>query len=187
MVRTVRGALALAAALWMAGCQSPTDPDEQLDVDDFVVASATPDPVNAETSTGRTYRVVRGNNQPDEILEYDWRTAFNVSVSLNNNATSEDVDLNFPVDLTSVSVKVQQASGGIVNPPTGGDVERYESVTSQVSGNRFGGVNETLTMVLDVWYDLPSLRREALITVTLNFRDDDGVAFAKDVQVRVAP
>jgi hypothetical protein len=40
---------------------------------------------------------------------------------------------------------------------------------------------------LDVWYDLPSLRREALITVTMSFQDADGKAFSKAYDVRVAP
>jgi hypothetical protein len=181
------GALTLALGIAMAGCQEPTE-DETLDVDDFLESSASPNPTNASESTdGRTYRVVRGNNQPDEILPFDWRTAFSVSVQLNNNATSDDVDLQFPVQLTSATVKVQQASGGIVSPPTGGEVEHYDSVTSQVTGNQFNAVNQPLSMVFDVWYDLPSLRREALITVTLAFADDDNTTFTKNVEVRVNP
>jgi hypothetical protein len=185
----VRGAglpLLLVAASVMAGCQSPSE-DEDLDVDDFLETSASPSPTNAETSTGRTYRVVRGNNQPDEILEFDWHAGFGLSVRLNNNATSDSVDLEFPVTLSSATLKVQQASGGIVSPPTGGEIEHYDSVTSQVSGNQFNAVNETLTMWFDVWYDLPSLKKEALITVTLTFADDNGKSFSKNVQVRVNP
>jgi hypothetical protein len=185
----VRGAglpLLLVAASVMAGCQSPSE-DEDLDVDDFLETSASPSPTNADTSSGRTYRVVRGNNQPDEILEFDWHAGFGLSVRLNNNATSDSVDLEFPVTLSSATLKVQQASGGIVSPPTGGEIEHYDSVTSQVSGNQFNAVNETLTMWFDVWYDLPSLKKEALITVTLTFADDNGKSFSKNVQVRVNP
>jgi hypothetical protein len=178
--------LLLLAASVMTGCQSPSEEDP-LDVDDFLETSANPSPTNAETSTGRTYRVVRGNNQPDEILEFDWKAGFGLSAKLNNNATSDDIDLQFPVQLTSATLKVQQASGGIVSPPTGGDVEHYDSVTSNVSGNEFNGVDQTLTMWFDVWYDLPSLKKEALITVTLTFADDDGQSFSKNVQVRVNP
>jgi hypothetical protein len=185
----VRGAglpLLLVAASVMAGCQSPSEEDP-LDVDDFLETSANPSPTNAETSTGRTYRVVRGNNQPDEILEFDWHTGFGLTVRLNNNATNDSVDLEFPVTLSSATLKVQQASGGIVSPPTGGEIEHYDSVTSQVSGNQFNAVNQDLTMYFDVWYDLPSLRKEALITVTLTFADDDGTSFTKNVLVRVNP
>ena len=177
--------LVLTASL-MAACQSPTE-DESIDVDDFLETSASPSPTNAESSSGRTYRVVRGNNQPDEILEFDWHTGFGLSVRLNNNAANEDLNLEFPVTLTSATLKVQQASGGIVSPPTGGEIEHYDSVTSQVSGNEFGGANQTITMYFDVWYDLPSLKKEALVTVALTFADENGKSFSKNVQVRVSP
>jgi hypothetical protein len=182
----VNGAAAVLAALLMAGCQSATNPDETLDVDDFVDVVVNPNPVSAAESRGRTYRVVRGNNQPDEILEFDWKATFTLNVTLNQNASDKDLDITFPVDLTAATAKVQQASGGI-SPPTGGDVEHYDSVIVQASSNRFAGANTGTTMTFDVWYDLPSLRREALITVSLAFKDDDGSTFTKNVDVRIAP
>jgi hypothetical protein len=175
------------AALTMAGCQSPTSAEDPLDVDDFVVATVSPARAVASPASGRTYRVVRGNNQPDDVLEYDWVTSFTITVVLNSNATSKDIDLSFPVDLTSVSGKVQQASGGIVTPPTGGEVEHYESVIAQSTGNRFDAVNSSVTLTFQVWYDLPSLRREALISETLAFKDKDGTTFSKTVDVQVEP
>jgi hypothetical protein len=186
VVRVAGLPLLMMAALVMAGCQSPTE-EESIDVDDFLETTATPSPTDAESSTGRTYRVVRGNNQPDEILAFDWHTGFALTVRLNNNAASDDLDFEFPVTLTSATLKVQQASGGIVSPPTGGEVEHYDSVTSQVSGNEFGGANSSLSMYFDVWYDLPSLRKEALITVTLTFADENNKSFSKNVLVRVNP
>ena len=86
---------------------------------------------------GRTYRVVRGNNQPDEILEFDWRTIFTVTVRLNDKAGDSDLDLAFPVDITAATVKVKQATGGILSPPTGGDAEHQDYVIAQTSGNRY--------------------------------------------------
>jgi hypothetical protein len=187
MRRLTNGVLALLAALFLIGCQEPTE-DESFDVDDFVDTSVTPNPAVADASTGKTYRVVRGNNQPDEILEYDWKTTFTVAVTLNGNATDTDgADLEFPVTLTSASVKVQQASGGIVNPPTGGETEHYESVIVQATANEFPGVNSSINTTFDVWYDLPSLRKEALATVTLSFQDNEGKTFTKLVDVKVAP
>jgi hypothetical protein len=57
------------------GCQNPTDPDDVVNFDEVVDVTASPDPIIAACQTsGRTYRVVRGNNQPDEILAYDWHT-----------------------------------------------------------------------------------------------------------------
>ncbi len=174
------------SGLASAGCQSPTDPDETLEVDDFLEVTAMPNPTTASESTdGRTYRVVRGNNQPDDILVFDWKTAFTLTATLNGRADDDDA-LEFPVKLTAVTVVVKQASGGIVTPPTGGDVEKFDYVTNADS-NVFPSVNSSVTIGLEVWYDLPSLRREALVTVSLSFTDDDGQAFTKSVDVRVSP
>jgi len=176
----------VVSVLAVAGCQSPTDPDETLEVDDFLEVNATPNPTTAiESTDGRTYRVVRGNNQPDDILVFDWKTAFTITATLNSQADDDDA-LEFPVSLTAVTVVVKQASGGIVTPPTGGEVERFDYVTN-ANTNVYPSVNSTVTIGLEVWYDLPSLRREALVTVNLSFTDDDGQAFTKTVDVRVAP
>jgi hypothetical protein len=170
-----------------AACQSPTDPDDTPTVDDFLAATITPSPATGHQSTdGRTYRVVRGNNQPDDILAYDWKTSFTVSVTLNDKADDDDY-LTFPVDLASATITVKQASGGIVTPPTGGDTEHSDYVVSNTSSNRFATVNSTNTLTFDVWYDVPSLRREALITVQLTFKDTDGVSFSKSIDVLVSP
>jgi hypothetical protein len=83
-------------------------------------------------------------------------------------------------------VAVKQAAGGIVTPPTGGEVERFDYITS-ASTNVYPSINSTVSIGLEVWYDLPSLRREALVTVTLAFEDNDGQTFTKAVDVRVAP
>jgi len=187
MNHTVRAMLLVMMVSSVWGCQSPSDPDETIDVDEIVDSSVTPNPAIAVTSDGRTYRVVRGNNQPDDILAYDWQTTFTLNVSLNSKATSEDVDLDFPVKLSSATLSVKQASGGIVTPPTGTDVEHFEFVTAQASGNEFGAVGNTISMTFEVWYDLPNLRKEALIAVSLSFADKDGTTFSKTVDVRVAP
>lgn len=179
-------ALAACALVALAGCQSPTNPDDVIDVDDFLEISVTPNPAIADVSTdGKTYRVIRGNNQPDEILPFDWKTAFTLDIRLNDRADDDDA-LEFPVTLTTVSVQVKQASGGIVTPPGAGEQEYYQHVTS-ASGNTFPAVNSNVTIAFEVWYDLPSLRREALVPITLSFIDSDGVPFSKTYDVRVAP
>lgn len=185
----MRGSFAavLLCACMLSACQSPTDPDEALDVDDILDMSSSPNPAAAAAATdGRTYRVVRGNNQPDEILPFDWFTSFSVTATLNDQADDEDASLEFPVDVTSVSVGVKQASGGIVTPPTGGETEHFFYVT-EASGNRFPSANSSVSARFDVWYDLPSLRKEALITITISFTDADGFSFSKAYDVRVAP
>jgi len=175
-------------ALPAAGCQSPTDPDDLVQFDDAADVTVVPSPVIADTATGgRTYRVVRGNNQPDDILAYDWHAVFTTSLSLNNNASNKDVDVSFPIRITSTTVVVKQASGGIVTAPTGGETEKYEFVISASSGNSVAAINTPITTTFEVWYDLPSLRREAVITVSFAFVDKDNATFTKTVDVTVAP
>jgi len=179
--------MTLSAALLCAACQSPTNPDDTIGVDDFVVGSITPDPVNAiDSPDGKTYRVAR-NNEPDEIRVYDWKATFSTSIRLNDTANDKDLDLAFPVKISSIGVTVQQASGGIVTPPTGGETVHSEYVVRDSSGNSFAGANTANSFAVDVWYDLPSLRKEALITVAVGLVDDDGRAFTKTVDVKVNP
>ncbi len=184
--RNVLSALLLMSTAILAGCQSPTSPDDTLEVDDFLEISLTPDPANAQESTdGKTYRVVRGNNQPDDILLFDWKTTFTLTLMLNGRADDKDT-LAFPVDITSVTLSVKQASGGIVTPPAAGETEHYSYVT-QASANRFVVVNQSISITFDVWYDLPSLRKEALVSVAITFKDNEGQTFSKTYDVRVAP
>ncbi len=181
-------AAALPLLLLIGGCQSPTTSSDTLDVDDFVDATVAPGHAIAQTATdGRTYRVVRGNNQPDEVLTYDWVTSFSITLTLNSNATHKDIDVQFPVTITSVTGKVQQATGGIVSPPSSGEIERYESVLAQSSGSTIHAVDGLVTLTFQVWYDLPSLKREALINESVTFKDADGVTFVKSIDVIVDP
>lgn len=171
----------------LAGCQNPTDPDDVVAFDEVVDVSAAPNPIAADTSTGgRTYRVVRGNNQPDEILPYDWHAVFTTTLTFNNNAVSDDVDVAFPVRITATTVAVKQASGGIITTPTGGETEKFDFAISAGS-NTVSGVGVPLSTTFEVWYDLPSLRKEAIITVTFVFEDDDGATYQRAVDFTVAP
>jgi hypothetical protein len=183
-VRTLVIGLCVSAA----GCQSPTDPDDVVQFDDAVDLTVSPNPILADTVTGgRTYRVVRGNNQPDDILPYDWHAVFTTTMSLNNNATNDDVDVAFPIRITATTVVVKQASGGIVTAPTGGETEKYEFVISSSSGNSIASVSAPLSTTYEIWYDLPSLRREAVVTIQFSFLDSDNVPFTKSIDFNVAP
>jgi hypothetical protein len=189
MMRCVRVALALAALAASVACQSPTSASSTLNVDDFVDASSSPAVAVATPSTGKTYRVVRGNNQPDDVLPYQYTATFAVTTSLNANSTSSTVALTFPVSITAATGKVEQASGGIVTPPTGGDVEHYESVILSSSGSTIGTVGGGITMVFQVWYTLPNGNREARITESIAMKDSNTTAktFVKDVHINIAP
>lgn len=183
MSRSVPRALALLLVASLAGCQSPSDPNETFDLLDVTIS---PDPALSVGPTGRFY-VIEKDDEPDEIREYDWHATFTLTVRLTEDANNENVGLDLPLDITSATVAVSQASGGIVTPPTGTEKERYDFVISNSSSNRFTAVGGTVTMTFDVWYDLPNLRREALVNVTLGFSDDGTYRFTEVVPVKVAP
>lgn len=177
--------MAVAAAV---ACQNPTDPDATVNYSEILDVTAAPDPIQADTQTGgRTYRVARGNNQPDDILAYDWHAIFNASVVFNSQALDNDIDLAFPVKITATTLSVKQAVGGIITPPTGSDTEQSEFATLSATGNQFGGIDTPITLSYEVWYDLPNLRKEAIITLSFSFTDDDGAAFSKTVDIQIAP
>src|SRR3954471_3946868 len=102
----------LLAALAAVNCQSPTNPSDKVSYDDAIDMTPTPDPIAADTLTGgRTYRIVRGNNQPDDSLAYDWHTVFGTTVQLNGNASDKDLDIDYPVRVTATTLVVKQAVG----------------------------------------------------------------------------
>lgn len=184
MIRVPYHTMPLLAAIALCGCQSPTDPDAAIDIIEVTVS---PDPAAADGPTGKTYKIEGDDNEPDQFLEYPWKTTFTLSARLTEDADDSNVGLELPLDITAATVKVQQASGGIVTPPTGGDVEKYEFVIAQASSNRFTSVNGTIDMTFDVWYVLPNARREALVTVTLGFADTGNVSFTEVVPIKIAP
>ena len=67
----------IVAGLSQAGCQNPNEPTDTVDYSEALEITVSPDPIGADNATGgKTYRVVRGNNQPDEIVPYDWHALF---------------------------------------------------------------------------------------------------------------
>lgn len=82
---------------------------------------------------------------------------------------------------------MKQASGGIITPPTGTETEKSEFVILNTTSNQITAIGSPTTTTFEVWYDLPSLRREAVIVVTFSFTDDDGTVFQKERQITVAP
>jgi hypothetical protein len=180
----------LAAVAASAACQSPTSASETLNVDDFVVSSVSPNPAIASTDTGgRTYRVVRGNNQPDEVLPYQYTAVFTVTTSINSKATDDSIALTFPVTITAAAGKVEQASGGIVTPPTNGEVEHYESVILSSTGSTIPSVGAGVTTMFQVWYTMPNGKREARVTESLSMSDRNSTpkTFTKNVYINIAP
>jgi hypothetical protein len=188
MFRRAMWAWMLTTVIAGAGCQHPTDPDDVVNYDEILDVTASPAPIVADVATsGRTYRVVRGNNQPDDILPYDWHAVFATTLTFNSKASDRDLDVDFPVRITATSVTVKQASGGIVTPPSGSETEKSEFVIVGVTSNQFSAISVPTTTTFEIWYDLPSLRKEAVVTVTFTLTDNDGTTFQKVEDITVAP
>ena len=77
--------------------------------------------------------------------------------------------------------------GGIITPPTGSETEHSEYVTLGASGNSMPAVGSSIALTFEIWYDLPSQRKEAVVQVVYSFEDADGTQFTKQVSVTVAP
>jgi hypothetical protein len=189
MSRIIKAGTAVFLAIAsLTGCQSPTDPDEVIVVDDFVEGTFTPDPATAGAGDGRVYEKPQAD-LPSLFLPYDWKTTFNVALRVNSTADDEDLSLQFPIEITSVGVAVQQCSSGIVIPPSGDAIYAVHDVVAS-TGNSFSGVNSSNTLTLDVWYDLPNGRREACMDVTVGLRwnndNDAAVTASKVVRVRTS-
>lgn len=110
-----------------------------------------------------------------------------MNFTFNDHANDRDIDVDVPVRVSSATVTAKQASGGIVTPPSGSETEHSEFVVLGATGNHVSGINSPTTMTFEVWYDFPSLRKEAVMTVAFSFVDNEGTIFQKSVDVRVSP
>ncbi len=178
MPRSTRAAVLASTAVMLVACSSPTDPTATTAKVDL---TANPNPTSALPSSGVFYTIVGDATHPDQTKPYPWQTQFSVNMS-----ETAGVGL----DITSISVKVQQAAGGIITPPTNGEIEHYQ-FTSQSSGNRLEGRGQAV-VGFNVWYALPNQGREAVVTVIVTFLDKkdvtnltDDVSFTNQVTVRV--
>lgn len=162
----------LAAGLSLSACQetplSPTD----IPMDVVVIATA-PDPSYAEPSSGVTFEV------DGDVREYAFLASFDLIIEA-------DSDLEVGITVTSDSLVMQQQLSVIPEGPGGGvDRERY-TYESRSAGDRMEPGGRT-SRAFDVWYTLPLGGREAFISVTLNFEDDNGVAFSRTHRVWMRP
>jgi hypothetical protein len=170
MQRITTVAVLVLAACGLMSCDSPTS---ATSID--VTLTASPDPAIAEPSTGVTYKVTNSDDTTS-IYEYTWRTSFTVTIKEEGGKG---------LDITSLNLGVQMASGGIVIQPSGGE-SIYYKYTSSAGGNRINA-NGSASIGFTVWYDLPNDQKEALVTVSLGFEDDDGYSYAESIKVKVAP
>jgi hypothetical protein len=167
--------MSLLAAAAMCGCSSPTSSDPDFDV----TLTADPNPANASGPTGVMYKVTNADDSVS-YYEYDWRTYFTVTIQEN---------AGMALDITQLNATVQQATGGIVVPPSGGG-QVYYQFTSNAAVNHINAEGRA-NVGFDVLYDLPNLKREALVTVSFTFKytdsDDNEYTYSETLDVKVAP
>jgi len=175
MTTALKILLPLLAAAALTACDAPTESTPDFDV----TLTANPDPAVASGPTGVMYRVTNADDTVS-YYEYDNRASFTVTIT--DNA-------GMALDITSINLTVQQATGGIVIPPSGGD-QVYYKFNSLAATNHING-RGSADVGFDVWYDLPSQGREALVTVSFTFdyedSDEDVYSFSETFKVKVAP
>ena len=120
--------------------------------------TANPDPATASGPTGVQYKVTNADSTVS-YYDYDYRTSFTVTIQENAGTA---------LDITAIDLKVQQATGGIVITPSGGD-QIYFKFNSSAVTNRINA-NGSADVGFDAWYDLPNGGREALITVGISLQ-----------------
>jgi hypothetical protein len=175
--KILRASAVLLGVVGWAGCSSPTSATS-LGVD----LTASPNPSTAVPSNGVFYTIKGDDTHPDKVIEYPYSTSFVVNIQ-----ESEGVAL----EITAVNLRVQQASGGIVIAPSGGDVEHYQ-FNSSASGNTLSAKGHG-SVGFQVWYDLPNKGKEALVTVSLSFKEqsqgsNDVIdSFSDTLDVKIAP
>ena len=98
----------------------------------------------------------------------------------------ELADLSYAQPITSLSYVLQQAAGGIIIIPPSGQGEIYQGVVSTPTngGPRVEGMG-TNSIPFDFFYTLPDGGRGAVITITPNFRDDNGNVSSQTLTLRV--
>jgi hypothetical protein len=177
MQRFSRAVGVLLGVLGWAACSSPTSPTTLT-----ATLTATPNPSTATAAQGVSYTIVGDATHADVTKEYPFTTSFLVDIE-----ETGGIALN----ITAVNLKVQQASGGIVIAPSGGQVEHFQ-FNSSASGNLLPAKGHA-SVGFQVWYDLPNQGKEALVTVSLSFQevtaDNTGVqqTFQTSVAEKISP
>jgi hypothetical protein len=170
MKRVIAIAGVLLSTVWLAACGTSTTTSAAAT---FSVVPATATAV-ASTS-GKTFTILGDSTHVDRVIAYPWQTSFTVTITETAGVGRK---------ITGVSIKVQQASGGVIMVPTGTDLEHYDYL-SQVSNNYIAAKGTGTVTFNPVWYWLPNGGREAVVTMTFSFLDDNDSSFSESTTVNV--
>lgn len=177
MPRIVPTLVVLYTAVTALGCKSPTEATSTSAAVNLSASPATAEPASS------VFYILQGDaNNADQRLEYPFMTSFTVNMTETGGEA---------LDIISISVKVQQATGGIITPPTNGQVEHYQFVSS--ASGKTVPAKGSADVGFQVWYALPNLRRECVATIAVNFVDrkgtpddtSDDIGFAKTLDVQI--
>ena len=171
MRRAAHAVLLVTLTIVVAACSAPTSSTPTLEV----TITSNPDPATASGPTGVQYRVTNADATVS-LYEYDYRSSFSITIQETGGLA---------LDITAINLTVQQATGGIVITPSGGD-QVYFKFNSQAPTNHINAKGSA-AVGFDVWYDLPNGGREALVTIGLSFKDGDDNTYSQTAQVKVAP
>jgi len=170
-----RAALASAVLLCLGGCDSPTTSTNYFEV----TYSVAPEPATTSVSTGVQYRIT---NADDSVSYFDYSHRTHFVVTIRENA-------GYALEITAINLTFQQATGGIVIAPSGGD-QIYYKFSSQAATNRINA-NGSADVAFDVWYKLPNQGSEGLATVSFNFKytdkDNNQHGYSGTHDVKVGP
>lgn len=170
-----RAALAVAALVWIGGCSSPTSSTDYFDVSYTV----TPEPATTSVSTGVQYKIT---NADDSVSYYDYAYRSHFVVTIKENA-------GYALDITAINLTFQQATGGIVITPSGGDTVYYKFSSSAATNHV--NANGTADIGFDVWYKLPNQGSEGLATVAFSYtytdKSSNEYTYSSTKNVKVGP
>jgi hypothetical protein len=159
----------LVAALPFASCNddSPSTPTATTS------PSPSPSPITATVSgveaSSDTAEAVRSNDSA-----YTWMTSFNVTLTESAGVAAT---------VRSLAATLQQSAGGIVITPPAGLTEQYRFEV-RAGSNQLTAAG-TLPIDFTFYYTLPNGGRQALITLTFNLVDANGVQIQVTTQVKV--
>ena len=169
MKRVISIAGVLVSTVWLAACGSTTSTSAAAT---FSVVPAT---ATAVASSGKTFTILGDSTHADRIITYPWQTSFTVSITETAGVGRK---------ITGVTIKVQQATGGVIMVPTGTDQEHYDYL-AQVANASIPAKGTGTVALNPVWYWLPNGGREAVVTMTFSFLDDNDSSFSESTTVSV--
>ena len=170
--RTAWIAVAIALAMIVAACGDDDDEPTDDTTADTVTDDTTPTAVVEMTLAPDPTAAVASEN-----ATYEWQGVLTVRFVESGGVG---------VTVSSLSVTVQQSSGGIVLPVT--DPENPVVWDYQLDNDsNYIAANSTVTMGLTTFYTLPNGLREALITVQASLTDDNGAVGTFGATATVSP